>query len=78
MLGRELLRATEDKPKYLLSAKFNQDPLELFFSKMRGCGGWNHHPTAQQFATNNIKLFAGGDAVKASRRGNCTVPREQM
>ena len=38
---RELLQHPELKGKYLLSERFNQDPLENFFGKVRQAGGRN-------------------------------------
>lgn len=35
--------------KYLLTYKFSQDHLELFFCAIRSAGGWNNNPTVQQF-----------------------------
>lgn len=34
---------------YLLTYKFSQDHLELFFNTARGKGGWNNNPTTMQF-----------------------------
>ena len=40
----------EDAPlKYLLTYKFSQDHLELFFGAIRAAGGSNNNPTAAQF-----------------------------
>ena len=33
----------------LLAYKFSQDHLELFFSAIRSCGGFNNNPSARQF-----------------------------
>ena len=35
--------------KYILTYKFSQDHLELFFGAIRSSGGFNINPTAQQF-----------------------------
>lgn len=35
--------------KYVLTNKFSQDHLELFFGAIRGKGGFNNNPTARQF-----------------------------
>ena len=40
---------TSGKLKYILTYKFSQDHLELFFCALRACGGFNNNPTAQQF-----------------------------
>lgn len=35
--------------KYLLTYKFSQDHIELFFEAIRTSGGCNNNPTVQQF-----------------------------
>ena len=40
---------TSGKLKYILTYKFSQDHLELFFCALRAYGGFNNNPTAQQF-----------------------------
>ena len=44
--------------KYILSGKFNQDPLEIFFGKVRQRGGWNANPNVKGVndATDIIRL----------------------
>ena len=37
--------------KYLLTYKFSQDHLELFFGAVRAAGGCNNNPNAQQFVS---------------------------
>ncbi len=39
----------ENPYKYVLTYKFSQDHLELFFNKIRQRGGWNNNPNALQF-----------------------------
>ena len=55
---------------FLLSEKFNQDPLEQYFSKQRGIGGRNENPTVEQFSHNLQALYVASSCVKASKRGN--------
>ena len=72
MLAKELLQ--EPGVKFVLSAKFNQDPLEEYFSKQRGMGGRNEVPDANQFGYNHIRLLvAGSTGVRASLRGNISA-----
>ena len=42
----------------ILSVKFNQDPLENFFGKVRQSGGWSGNPSSKtvEDATNSIRL----------------------
>ena len=57
--------------KYILSEKFSQDPLEEYFSKQRGFGGGNTNPSVQQFQQQALTIQVAGNALKASRMGNC-------
>ena len=55
--------------KYILTYKFSQDHLELFFAAVRSAGGSNNNPTTSQFTSAYKKLLMrhmieGGD-------GNC-------
>ena len=71
-LSKELLQ--EDGDKFLLSAKFNQDAIEQYFSKQRAVGGGNENPDARIFGYNHLKLLvAGSSSVRAAARGNITV-----
>ena len=55
--------------KYLLTYKFSQDHLELFFGKIRSKGGCNNNPTARQFKGAYKKLLVHNDVQDV--RGNC-------
>lgn len=70
-LGKLLLLLPD--VKFLLSEKFNQDPLEQYFSKQRGAGGCSDNPTIEQFGHNMMALYVASSSAKASRRGNCKV-----
>lgn len=48
----------------------NQDPVELFFCRIRSRGGFNDNPTVQQFIAAFRRLSIRND-IKASRYGNC-------
>ncbi|CAC5406376.1 THAP9 [Mytilus coruscus] len=75
-LAKELLRLPNFR--FLLSERFNQDPLEEYFSKQRDMGGRCDNPTVRQFQHNALKLqVAGAPAVMASTRGNCQVRRNE-
>lgn len=43
--------------KYIISYKFSQDHLEIFFSIIRSRGGHNNNPTARQFEATYKKLL---------------------
>ena len=48
-LFEDLVLAPNAPMTYLLTYKFSQDHIELFFSAVRGRGGFNNNPTAIQF-----------------------------
>jgi hypothetical protein len=45
----DLVNAENPVLKYLLTYKMSHDHLELFFSAVQACGGWNNNPTTRQF-----------------------------
>ena len=44
---KELLSDCNLQQCYILSGKFNQDPSENFFGKVRQSGGWSRNPSAK-------------------------------
>ena len=54
-LAKQLL--SEDGLDYLLSDKFNQDPLQEHFGKQRPRGGSNENPSLRQYMNNERKLL---------------------
>ena len=54
---------------YLLTYKFSQDHLELFFCALRACGGFNNNPTTAQFTAAYKRLLLRS-GIKATG-GNC-------
>ena len=56
--------------KYLLTDKFSQDHLELFFSTIRARGGFNNNPTTTQFKAAYKRLLVRHNARAT---GNCTI-----
>lgn len=54
---------------FLLTYKFSQDHIELFFGKLRRLGGCNNNPTARQFKSAYKKLLIYND-VQDVLRGN--------
>ena len=59
----------ESPMKYLLTYKFSQDHLELFFGAVRAAGGFNNNPTSQQFTAAYKRLLMRTN-VKGGQ-GNC-------
>lgn len=49
-----------------------QDALELFFGRIRSCGGFNNNPNTTQFRGAYRKLQANMKII-SSERGNCRV-----
>lgn len=43
----------------MLSEKFNQDSLEIFFGKQRARCGWGDNPTVKQFCYNSQAIRTG-------------------
>jgi hypothetical protein len=68
-LFHELVERAEAPMKYLLSYKFSQDHLELFFCAIRSAGGFNNNPTAEQF-TSAYKRLLMRSSIQGGK-GNC-------
>lgn len=60
------------KISFLLTYKFSQDHLELFFSAIRSMGGLNNNPNARQFEAAYKRLLVHAD-VKASQNANVSA-----
>lgn len=71
----ELLLGTEGV-EYVLSDKFNQDPLEEFFGKQRASGGHHDSPTVEQFEHSLVRNVVAGHNIPGTSRGN--VRSEEM
>ena len=69
-LAENLVIAENKVLKYLLTYKMSQDHLELFFSAVRACGGWNNNPTTRQFVAAYKQLLMRHNIEGG--RGNCT------
>ena len=48
-ISKDLLFRENSQYEFVLTFRFSQDPLEMFFSKVRGRLGWNNNPNALQF-----------------------------
>lgn len=68
-VSEEILH-NNDSCKYILSYKFSQDHLEIFFSKIRGRHGFNNNPTCQQFKYALRQMLLHSD-IKQSLNSNC-------
>ena len=59
---------------YLLSERFNQDPVEAFFGKQKYKSRRSDNPSVKEFLDNTVSLRVQGSAAL---RGNCTRKRKQ-
>ncbi|KAJ8048790.1 hypothetical protein HOLleu_01252 [Holothuria leucospilota] len=56
--------------EYILSDKFNQDPIEEFFGKQRSAGGHHDIPSLEQFGHHFMRNVFAGNRAASSKRGN--------
>lgn len=69
-LALEFLQRETDPFAYVLTYKVSQDNLEIFFSLLRGSGGWNNNPNAMQLKW-ALKKLLHKNSIQASENGNC-------
>ena len=60
---------------FLLSGKFDQDPQEEDFSKIRSAGGRWDNPTVESYGDLAMGILVGGDCVRGSMKAN-SKPQE--
>jgi hypothetical protein len=70
-MAHEMLSSTNNPFKYVLTYKYSQDHVELFFSCIRAQGGWNNNPNTLQLKYSLWKMLLR-NAVTASKNANCT------
>ncbi|KAJ8246096.1 hypothetical protein GJAV_G00263610 [Gymnothorax javanicus] len=70
-LFQEVVCTPNAQCRYLLTYKLSQDHLELFFSLVRACGGFNNNPTARQFTAAYKRLLAKLQVKTGT--GNCII-----
>ena len=63
--------------RYVLTEKFTQDLLELYFGLQRACGFSNDNPTLQQFGYNDNGIRARGALAKVRIEGNTKGGQEK-
>jgi len=56
--------------EYVLTYKFSQDPLEMFFSKIRSRNGWNNNPNPLQLKW-ALRALLMKNNIEASKNANC-------
>ena len=69
-ISRGLLQRPINPLKYVLTYRFSQDHLEVFFSCVRGRYGWNNNPDSLQFRS-SLQSMLFKNAVKGSLNANC-------
>ena len=69
MLFKDLVGSIDPPMNYLLTYKFVQGHLELFFGAVRSAGGFNNNPTAQQFTAAYKRLLMR--STIEGGKGNC-------
>ena len=75
-LAKQLL--SEDGVDYVLSDKFNQDPLEEHFGKQRSRGGSNENPSLKEYMDNERKLLVAKSEMIRVVRGNIRGRQEEQ
>ncbi|GFO49242.1 THAP domain-containing protein 9 [Plakobranchus ocellatus] len=60
---------SKESYRYLLTYKFSQDQVEMFFSRIRQQSGWNNNPTSEQFRS-SLKSLIMSSTITPSRHGN--------
>ena len=74
-IARNLLTRNYNQFKYVLTYRFSQDQLEMFFSKIRSRFGWNNNPNALQFKW-ALRALLLKNQVSPSTNANCSVIEE--
>ena len=74
-IARNLLTRNYNQFKYVLTYRFSQDQLEMFFSKIRSRFGWNNNPNALQFKW-ALRALLQKNQVSPSTNANCSVIEE--
>ncbi len=69
---------TEEGTQYVLTEKFNQDPLESFFGNMRQMRGGNEAPNVQQFNENINAARLKSTQMLKNFRGNTQQLHEHL
>ena len=58
--------------EYVLTYKFSQDPLEMFFSKIQSRNGWNNNPNPLQLKW-ALRALLMKNNIEASKNANCII-----
>lgn len=63
---------------YVSTRRFNQDPLEQYFSDLRRAGGDNNNPHLKQCLHTRLSLAAQGQTFSRSKAGNTEVLKRKI
>ena len=69
-ISRNLLQREESPYEYVLTYRFFQDQLEMYFAKIRSRFGWNNNPTALQFKY-ALRALLLKNKIEAPKTANC-------
>ena len=77
LLAERLLHRDYNTFDYLLTYRFSQDQLEMFFSKIRSRLGWNNNPNALQFKW-ALRALLQKNEVTSSKTANSVLDEERL
>ena len=75
-ISRTLLEKGESPYEYILTCRFSQVPIGMYFSKIHSCFGWNNNPTALQFKY-ALRSLLLKHKIESPSTANCVPVSEQ-
>ena len=69
-ISKMLLERTEAPFEYILTYRFSQDQIEMYFSKIRSRFGWNNNPTVLQFKY-ALRQLLSKNKIESPSTANC-------
>ena len=75
-IAKNLLSREHNTIKYVITYRFSQDQIEMFFSIIRARFGWNNNPNALQFKW-ALRALLQKNQISASEKANCIVIEEE-
>ena len=75
-ISKNLLEREESPFEYILTYRFSQDAIEMFFSKIRSRFGWNNNPTALQFKY-ALRSLLLKNKIESPSTANCVLLSDQ-
>ena len=71
-IAERLMYRNNSAFEYVLTYKFSQDPLEMFFSKIRSRNGWNNNPNPLQLKW-ALRALLLKNSIEAPKTANCVI-----